>query len=70
MKFVFKDQKILIIEKADIEDVDDDNEAFYVETIQGTYTIYKKELLYSIYYKQVAYMQPLPNNYLLGKECI
>ena len=51
MKFVFKDQKILIIEKADIEDVDDDNEAFYVETIQGTYTIYKKELLYSIYYK-------------------
>ena len=70
MEFVFKDQVILKINKEVIKDVDDDNEAFYVETIDDIYTIYKKDLLYSIYYKQVTYMQPLPNNYLLGKECI
>ena len=51
MKFVFKDQVILKINKEVIKDVDDDNEAFYVETIDDIYTIYKKDLLYSIYYK-------------------
>ena len=51
MEFVFKDQVVLKINKEVIKDVDDDNEAFYVQTIDGIYTIYKKDLLYSIYYK-------------------
>ena len=51
MKFVFKDQSILNIDRDCIKDTDDDDEAFYIECIYSIYTNYKKDILYVIYIK-------------------
>lgn len=51
MKFVFTNGQILNINKDCIEDIDDDNDAFYIEGNDFIYTIYKKDLLYVIYTK-------------------
>ena len=50
MKFVFKDQSMINIDRDRIKDIDDD-EAFYIECIYSIYTIYKKDILYVIYTK-------------------
>lgn len=51
MKFIFKNEQILNINKDYIQDIDDDNDAFYIEGNDFIYTIYKKDLLYIIYTK-------------------
>ena len=45
MKFVFTNGQILNINNEYIKDIDDDNEAFYIEGNDFIYTIYKKDLL-------------------------
>ena len=51
MKFVFNSGLSLVINKNCIQDIDDDNDAFYIEGNDFIYTIYKKDLLYVIYTK-------------------
>ena len=51
MKFVFNNCVKLSIDKEYIKDIDDDNDAFYIEGKDYIYTIYKKDLLYVIYIK-------------------
>ena len=48
MKFMFNNCLKLTIDKDCIKDIDDD-EAFYIECIDYSYTIYKKDILYTIY---------------------
>lgn len=51
MKFVFNNHIILTIDKNNIKDIDNDNEAFYIEGKDCIYTIYKKDILYVIFNK-------------------
>ena len=51
MKFMFNNCLKLTIDKDYIKDIDDDDEAFYIECIYSIYTIYKKDILYVIYTK-------------------
>lgn len=51
MKIVFNNGINLNIDNKYIEDMDDDDEAFYIDGTSYIYTIYKKDILYVIYNK-------------------